>query len=57
MLLLRMPSPSYEDPILEIEKATVYRGDTCVFEDLSFTLQEGGTPPFLARTGQANRPC
>jgi len=28
-------------PILEIQHATVYRGDTCVFSDFSFALQEG----------------
>ena len=26
-------------PILDIQHATVYRGDTCVFEDLSFSLE------------------
>ena len=38
-------------PILEIEKATVYRGDTCVFEDLSFTLEEGGHTAILGPNG------
>ncbi|MDH4236276.1 MAG: ribonuclease HI [Nitrospira sp.] len=28
-------------PILDIQHATVYRGDTCVFSDFSFTLQDG----------------
>ena len=28
-------------PILKIQHATVYRGDTCVFSDFSFALQEG----------------
>jgi iron complex transport system ATP-binding protein len=28
-------------PILDIQHATVYRGDTCVFSDFSFALQEG----------------
>jgi iron complex transport system ATP-binding protein len=28
-------------PILDIQHATVYRGDTCVFTDFSFALQEG----------------
>jgi iron complex transport system ATP-binding protein len=28
-------------PILEIQHATVYRGDTCVFSDFSFALQGG----------------
>ena len=28
-------------PLLDIQHATVYRGDTCVFSDFSFVLQEG----------------
>ncbi|MDO9120053.1 MAG: ribonuclease HI [Nitrospira sp.] len=28
-------------PILDIQHATVYRGETCVFSDFSFALQEG----------------
>src|ERR1043165_80028 len=28
-------------PILDIQHATVYRGDTCVFSDFSFALREG----------------
>mgnify|MGYP003841258869 CR=1 FL=1 len=28
-------------PILDIQHATVYRGDTCVFSDFSFMLREG----------------
>jgi iron complex transport system ATP-binding protein len=28
-------------PILDIQHATVYRGDTCVFSDLSFELRDG----------------
>jgi iron complex transport system ATP-binding protein len=28
-------------PILDIQHATVYRGETCVFADFSFTLREG----------------
>ncbi len=38
-------------PILEIEKATVYRGDTCVFEDLSLTLDEGVHTAILGPNG------
>ena len=38
-------------PILEIEKATIYRGDTCVFEDLSFTLEEGMHTAILGPNG------
>ena len=46
-----MPSPSYEGPILEIEKAAVYRGGTCVFEDLSLTLEEGVHTAVLGPNG------
>ncbi len=47
-----MTSPSLQaGPILEIEKATVYRGDTCVFEDLSFTLEEGVHTAILGPNG------
>ena len=46
-----MPSPSYEGLILEIEKATVYRGDTCVFTDFSLTLQEGEHVAILGPNG------
>ncbi len=46
-----MPSPSYEGPILEIEKATVYRGDTCVFTDFSLSLQEGEHVAILGPNG------
>ncbi|BCA56872.1 ABC transporter ATP-binding protein [Nitrospira sp. KM1] len=35
-----MPSP-HRVPILDIQHATVYQGDTCVFRDFSLTLQEG----------------
>jgi len=38
-------------PILEIERATVYRGDTCVFEDLSFTLENGRHTAILGPNG------
>ncbi len=38
-------------PILEIEKARVYRGDTCVFEDLSFTLDAGVNTAILGPNG------
>ena len=38
-----MPSSSIQaGPILEIEKATVYRGDTCVFDDFSFVASRRG---------------
>jgi iron complex transport system ATP-binding protein len=38
-------------PILEIQHATVYRGDTCVFSDFSFTLQEGEHVVILGPNG------
>ncbi len=38
-------------PILEIQHATVYRGDTCVFSDLSFVLREGEHAAVLGPNG------
>lgn len=38
-------------PILDIEHATVYRGDTCVFLDFSFALQEGEHVAILGPNG------
>ena len=38
-------------PILDIRHATVYRGDTCVFEDLSLTLEEGVHTAILGPNG------
>jgi iron complex transport system ATP-binding protein len=32
---------AFSHPILDIQHATVYRGDTCVFSDFSFALNEG----------------
>jgi iron complex transport system ATP-binding protein len=32
---------AHSRPILDIQHATVYRGETCVFSDFSFALQEG----------------
>ncbi len=32
---------AHSRPILDIQHATVYRGDTCVFSDFSFAMQEG----------------
>lgn len=46
-----MPSSSYEGRILDIRNATVYRGDNCVFEDLSFTLEEGAHTAILGPNG------
>lgn len=37
--------------ILNIEHATVYRGDTCVFSDLSFKLREGEHAAVLGPNG------
>lgn len=38
-------------PILEIRHATVYRGDTCVFSDFSFVLQDGEHVAILGPNG------
>lgn len=38
-------------PILDIEHATVYRGDTCVFSDLSFALRAGEHAAILGPNG------
>jgi iron complex transport system ATP-binding protein len=38
-------------PILDIRHATVYRGDTCVFSDFSFVLQEGEHAVILGPNG------
>jgi iron complex transport system ATP-binding protein len=38
-------------PILDIQHATVYRGDTCVFSDFSFALQEGEHAAILGPNG------
>jgi iron complex transport system ATP-binding protein len=38
-------------PILDIQHATVYRGDTCVFSDFSFVLQEGEHAVILGPNG------
>ncbi len=43
---------SYDaSPILDIQHATVYRGDTCVFSDLSFALYEGEHAAILGPNG------
>jgi len=46
-----MPSSSYEGLILDIKNATVYRGDTCVFERLSFLLEEDRHTAILGPNG------
>ena len=38
-------------PILEIQHATVYRGDTCVFSDFSFALEEAEHVAVLGPNG------
>ncbi len=38
-------------PILHIQHATVYRGDTCVFSDFSFALHEGEHAAVLGPNG------
>ncbi len=38
-------------PILDIQQATVYRGDTCVFSDFSFALHEGEHAAVLGPNG------
>ncbi len=38
-------------PILDIQHATVYRGDTCVFSDLSFSLHKGEHAAILGPNG------
>lgn len=38
-------------PIIDIHRATVYRGDTCVFSDFSFALREGEHAVILGPNG------
>ena len=38
-------------PILDIQHATVYRGDTCVFSDFSFALHEGEHAAIIGPNG------
>jgi iron complex transport system ATP-binding protein len=38
-------------PFIEIERATVYRGDTCVFHDLSLEIDEGTHAAILGPNG------
>ena len=46
-----MPSSSYEGCILDIRNATVYRGETCVFDNLSFALDEDQHTAILGPNG------
>lgn len=43
--------PVSSHPILDIKNATVYRGDTCVFDDLSFMLASGAHTAILGPNG------
>jgi iron complex transport system ATP-binding protein len=46
------PAPPADSPlIIDIQHATVYRGDTCVFSDLSFMLREGEHAAVLGPNG------
>jgi len=38
-------------PIIDIHRATIYRGDTCVFSDFSFTFQDGEHAAILGPNG------
>jgi iron complex transport system ATP-binding protein len=46
-----MPSSPHEGRILEIERATVYRGGCCVFDDLSFVLEQDEHTAILGPNG------
>lgn len=46
-----MPSSLDDGRILEINHATVYRGETCVFDDLSFVLEEDQHTAILGPNG------
>jgi len=49
---VEQPRPSANRPaIVEIQHATVYRGDTCVFADFSFALHEGEHAAILGPNG------
>ena len=43
--------PASSHPILDIKNVTVYRGDTCVFDDLSFMLAAGAHTAILGPNG------
>ena len=46
-----MPDPSDDGRILDIRNAQVYRGDTCVFENLSFLLERDQHTAILGPNG------
>jgi iron complex transport system ATP-binding protein len=48
---LGMPETSSDGPILDIKHATVYRGDTCVFDNLSFVLEADQHTAILGPNG------
>jgi iron complex transport system ATP-binding protein len=49
---VKPPRPSVKTkPIVQIEHATVYRGETCVFADFSFALHEGEHAAILGPNG------
>lgn len=46
-----MPETPYDVRILDIQHATVYRGDTCVFDNFSFALEEDQHTAILGPNG------
>jgi iron complex transport system ATP-binding protein len=46
-----MPAPSDDGRILDIRNAQIYRGDTCVFDNLSFVLEEDRHTAILGPNG------
>ena len=46
-----MPDPSDDGRILDISNAQVYRGDTCVFDNLSFILERDQHTAILGPNG------
>ena len=46
-----MTAPSNDGRILEINNAQIYRGDTCVFDDLSFVMEENQHTAILGPNG------
>ena len=46
-----MPSPIADAPILDIKNAQIFRGETCVFDHLSFVLEEDRHTAILGPNG------
>ena len=46
-----MPAPSNDGRILDIRNAQIYRGDTCVFDNLCFVLEEDQHTAILGPNG------